>query len=120
MIQHFEPESSNTIPKKTGRGANWCKEEDEQLCHSFIAITTNALVGTKQKGVAFWSRVKEHYQQNIGDKAAENRSNAAIKSRWNIINSSVQLYVSCYERILRGTQQSQSSPTDLVRLLQIN
>lgn len=61
---------------------NWYKKEEMiNFDISLFAITTYVVVSTNQKILSYWSRVKEHYQQNIGYKDAEIPSIVTIGSR---------------------------------------
>lgn len=89
--------SSTTTPDRPGRNKNknWSRREDEQLCHSYLAVTNDAVFRANPYLVTFWDRVKEHYFAANGgeDPNGRRHQQRSFDSRWTLISSAVKKYV---------------------------
>lgn len=93
-----QAESSNNAGKKSNRGQNWSVAEDEQLCMSWIAISTDPIVGRDQKHSVLWMRIKIDFDLNLTEKVTE-RSQVALISRWNTIQAKVSKFCGFLEQV---------------------
>lgn len=57
-------EDGITTGERTKKGMNFCPEEEEQCCRSFMHISTDSRRGIGQKNTAFWSSVALHYNRH--------------------------------------------------------
>jgi hypothetical protein len=48
---------------RTKKGRNFCPEEEEQCCRSFMHTSTDSRRGIGHKNAAFWTSVAAHYMQ---------------------------------------------------------
>ena len=63
--------------------ANFKASEDLILARAYVAISTDAAVGTDQNGDRFWSKIAEKFQSLIGADFNVERTGASLKNRWN-------------------------------------
>ncbi|RUS31314.1 hypothetical protein BC938DRAFT_478076 [Jimgerdemannia flammicorona] len=56
---------SSPLPSdlKKRKGKNFSIPENEQLCHSWLNILQDPVAGTRQKAVAFWQKIHQHYNE---------------------------------------------------------
>lgn len=91
--------------KKVGKGRNFSKEEDVQLCKSWLTISEDPITGTDQRASTFWESVVKDYStyQSHGD-----RTLCSLQSRWGVINRGVSKFVGFLDKVsnVRGGHKS--------------
>ncbi|KAG2192679.1 hypothetical protein INT47_003621 [Mucor saturninus] len=95
----------------------------EQLCHPFVTIATDGVIGNGQTSTKFWDRIKAVYNAKIGDNAVVERGSAAITIRWNTINPSVQRssqFVSTQDQLSWSTVASRGASKKVLRPLPVS
>ncbi|PLW58189.1 hypothetical protein PCANC_00904 [Puccinia coronata f. sp. avenae] len=90
---------------KTSRAPNYKDDEDVQICESWLAVTQDPLNSTNQSGDTFWTRVAHHYMSKI---PSTPRSFFSLKSRWSIIQRTVNKFNGCYRQIVNANQSGAS------------
>ena len=72
--------------------------EDEILCHSYVKVSTNAVVGNSQPGTKFWSTIENDY--NSHSDIVIKRVGGSLQTHFSTISSVVMVYTSkiaqCY------------------------
>ena len=72
--------------------------EDEILCHSYVTVSTNAIVGNSQPGAKFWSTIENNY--NSHSDILIKRGGGSLQTRFSTISAAVMVYASkiahCY------------------------
>lgn len=74
------------------RTPNMKPYEDEILCHSYVKVTTNAVVGNSQPGVKFWSTIENDY--NSHSNIVIKRAGGSLQTRFSTISAAVMVYAS--------------------------
>ena len=49
---------------RTKKGRNFCPEEEEHCCKSFMHTSIDSMRGIGQKNAAFWTNVAMHYARH--------------------------------------------------------
>ncbi|KAG9408800.1 hypothetical protein AC1031_020644 [Aphanomyces cochlioides] len=90
------------MAKATGRKpgqSNFKLEEDKALAVSYVAISTDAAVGTDQSRDSFWTRVHANFVSFL---SASDRNSTSLQNRWNnTLNKEVGKYVGHLSSALR-------------------
>lgn len=84
------------------RGKSFTQEQDEAICRAYLCITKDPLIGNSQPRSQFWIRVQQEYKGKIDD---NQRSEASIKARWQIIQKCCNKFRGC----LRSVQAQRHS-----------
>ena len=73
---------------RTKNGKNFCPEEEEQCCRSFMHTSTDSRGGIGQKNAAFWTSVALHYARHKPDGGAD-RPARSLETKWSDIKTDV-------------------------------
>jgi hypothetical protein len=63
---------------RTKKGRNFCPEEEEQCCRSFMHTSTNARRGIGQKNAQFWINVATHYARHKPEGGADRPARSTL------------------------------------------
>ena len=103
--------------KKGSRGIIWTTKEDECMVESWKAITTGEITGTNQSSTAYWSRIKDEFDERRFTKdyykVSMVRGQGAIEHRWRIVQHVINKFHGCHENI-RNREESEKGPSDQV------
>lgn len=103
--------------KKGSRGTIWTTKEDECMVESWKAITTGEITGTNQSSTAYWSRIKDEFDERRFTKdfykVSMVRGQGAIEHRWRIVQRLVNKFHGCHENIV-DRKESGKGPADQV------
>jgi hypothetical protein len=97
---------------RTKKGTNFCPEEEEQCCRSFMHTSTDARRGIGQKNATFWIFVASHYARHKPAGGAD-RPARSLETKWSDIKTSVAKFVGCYCSI-QDLDQSGKTEDDVV------
>ena len=89
-------------------------EEDIQLCHVYLDISQNPIVGINQSKEQFWSRVETAYQAD-GKFQNPSRPANSLRKRMQTINTAVSKVSGCVRQIER-TNPSGASNEDIISI----
>lgn len=94
--------------KKASKGCNFSKDEDVQLCKSWLSISKDPVTGTNQTASTFWESVTNDYSKY---QANSDRSLRSLQSRWGVINKAVSKFVGFLDKVsnVRGGHKSKDS-----------
>lgn len=87
----------------------WNSDECRHLCLCWISISEDPIIGDSQRENSFWQRIEaefcnnDHYQ----------RSAKALKSKFSIVNKSVQTFNGCYNMILQRNESGKTEQDQL-------
>ncbi|CAM6097105.1 unnamed protein product [Calypogeia fissa] len=98
-----------------GRGKNYSKQDEEQLCRSFLHIGhgfDRIAGGTGQKLAAFWERVAAHYNDSTPP-GSEVRPVRSLESKWSLIKGEVSKFSDFYDSA-KPLDESASSRKDVI------
>lgn len=93
--------ASNTVVKKGKQLGvkNFTPTEDLNITKAYKEVTTDASVGTDQEGDAYYSRIAEVFLRLMGSDLVQDRTPAAIRSRWvNAIQKALLKFTSCMNK----------------------
>ena len=97
---------------RTKKGRNFCPEEEEQCCRSFMHTSTNARRGIGQKNVAFWIYVALHYARHKPEGGAY-RPARSLETKWSDIKTVVAKFTGCYVSV-KDLDESGKTEDDIV------
>ena len=80
---------------RTKKGRNFCPEEEEQCCRSFMHTSIDSMRGIGQKNAAFWTHVAMHYARHKLEGGAD-RPARSLETKWSDIKQFVAKFSSCY------------------------
>ena len=83
---------------RTKKGRNFCPEEEEQCCKSFLHTSTDSRRGIGQKNAAFWTFVALHYARHKPYGGADCPARS-LETKWSDIKTVVAKFTCCYESI---------------------
>ena len=95
----------------TARGKSFTSEQDEAICRAYLSITEDPILSNSQRRSQFWSWVLEAYKIKTND---NQRSEASMKSRWQIIQKSCNKFRGCL-RSIEALHQSGVTHQNIVR-----
>jgi hypothetical protein len=98
---------------RTKKGRNFCPEEEEQCCRSFMHTSTDARRGIGQKNATFWISVAAHYARHKPAGGAD-RPVRSLETKWNDIKTSVAKFVGCYNCSIKELDESGKTEDDVV------
>ena len=97
---------------RTKKGKNFCPEEEEQCCRSFMHTSTDSRRGIGQKNAAFWTNVVVHYARHKPDGGAD-RHARSLETKWSDIKQFVAKFSGCYLSV-KDLNESGKSEDDIV------
>lgn len=78
------------------RGKSFTPEQDEAICRAYLSITEDPIIGNSQPRSQFWVRVLQEYKEKTND---NQRPEACMKSRWQIIQRCCNKFRGCLKNI---------------------
>ena len=66
--------------------------EDDILCHIYVAVSTNPIIGNSQPGSTFWNTIASQYNEHPN--ITVQRGGGSLQSRFSTISQQVMLYAS--------------------------
>lgn len=91
--------------------SHFSREEDIQLCQSYLYIAYDAVRGSDQKAEAFWERVIADYYSKVN--VPGRRANRSLSYRWSAINKAVCRYAGIFSSFV-DERASGTNATDIV------
>ena len=101
FIGLISPCQEGDVPATGGRtkkGRNFCPEEEEQCCRSFMHTSTDARRGIGQKNAQFWINVATHYARHKLEGGAD-RPARSLETKWSDIKQYVAKFSGCYQSV---------------------
>jgi hypothetical protein len=96
----------------SGKGKNFCSDEDERLCRIWLQTTQDSAVGTSQTSEGFWTKVEASYHLNIPE-ILPIRSGRSLESRWATIRTDVAKFNGCVASV-QALNRSGTSEEDML------
>jgi hypothetical protein len=92
--------SADSTPS-AGRKGNFTKDEDLQLCQSWLTISQDSVIGNGQTRDALWERITTDFQTHMKEFFAKKktpelyveRQLGSLQARWGPLNKAVNKYV---------------------------
>ncbi|XP_021803316.1 glutathione S-transferase T3-like, partial [Prunus avium] len=91
---------------KRAKLPNFSTEEDVALCHAYLAISEDPIIGNSQQANAFWARI----QKQFFELCLSNRTSNSLKCRWNFIRPRCQKYWEC---LVEADRENKSGSSEL-------
>lgn len=90
------------------RSVSYTVDQDVHLCHVWLDISQNPIIGINQSGDQFWTRVESAFHsdsryQHLG------RTRESLRKRMQIINTAVSKLRGCVRQIERKNPSGASS-----------
>lgn len=99
------------------RGKNFGKQEDRQICVSWVYTTQDAVKGTDQNASAFWNNIFQHAKS--ATPSLSTRTTEAIRQRFGTISRSVMKFSGCVKSVQRLNKSGASSEDKLNMALEL-
>ena len=96
----------------SSRGPTYTVQEDMHLCHIYLDISQNPIIGISQKKDQFWARIETEYHSNGIQKVRPRRS---LETRMATILSAVSKLRGCINQI-ENKNPSGASDQDIVSI----
>jgi hypothetical protein len=109
-VQEVNSPTKPSDTPRTGRRTkeqNFKPDEDILLCKTWLEISSDPVINTKQRKEGLWARIEKRYNKLRGEFPM--RLNRALSSRWDKIRAETGKYAGFYARVLR---ENQSGLTD--------
>lgn len=88
-----------TTPTRFYIAPNWTQVEDEQICRSWIQLSSSNYVQNIENHT-FWPKVKKHFDSNMVKNNVSRTCNDLL-SRWNLIDEKVMKYLAAISQVQR-------------------
>ena len=95
------------------KGRNFCPEEEEQCCRSFMHTSTDSRRGIGQKNAQFWINVATHYARHKPEGGAD-RPARSLETKWSDIKQSVAKFSGCYQSVTDLNESGKSEDDFIV------
>lgn len=100
LSQHRTSEDATVVDpgedKKVIKGRDFSKDEDVQLCKSWLTISEDPVTGTNQKASSFWELVLKDYSKYL---THSDRTIRSLQLCWSVINQSVSKFVGFLDKV---------------------
>ncbi|PXF43283.1 Glutathione S-transferase T3 [Gracilariopsis chorda] len=93
--------ASDISKKKIVRGSSFLPAKEEGIAKAWVKVSENSIVGTHQKGDAFYVAVTELYNETFKPANRVKRSVSSIKARCNIIRKECMIFNGCIDLLVR-------------------
>jgi hypothetical protein len=113
-INSPEKNAAPVLKNKKSKEQNFTAPEDLLLCTTWLQISSDPIVHTRQRREGLWARIEKRYNEQRGQYPC--RLNRALSSRWVKIRADVSKFSGYYARVLR---ENQSGLTDDDKVRQI-
>ncbi|XP_058223190.1 uncharacterized protein LOC131332895 [Rhododendron vialii] len=99
---------------RSARGKSFNSDQDEAICNAYLCVSQDPIIGTNQPRSKLWDRVAKKYTKFTG---GDVRSDASIKSRWQVIQQACNKYRGHLRQIQRQHQSgmTEQNEIDLVK-----
>ncbi|KAK6131080.1 hypothetical protein DH2020_035175 [Rehmannia glutinosa] len=81
------------------RSASYDRNEDIHLCHVYLDISQNPIIGINQSKDQFWSRVAESYNSTKPYTIVQERNKRSLQCRMQVILHAVSKFRGCVRQI---------------------
>ncbi|XP_058217848.1 uncharacterized protein LOC131328898 [Rhododendron vialii] len=98
---------------RSARGKSFNSDQDEAICNAYLCVSQDPIdpiVGTNQPRSKLWDRVAKKYTEFTG---GDVRSDASIKSRWQIIQQACNKYRGHLRQIQRQHQSGMTEQNEI-------
>ena len=99
----------------SSRSSSYTHAEDTHLCHVYLDVTQNPIIGIYQSKEMFWSRVETEYNNNKPDYITEIRNSRSLQCRMGTILTAVGKLRGCLRQI-ESLHPSGASEADIVSI----
>ena len=98
---------SQVATQRDRRGQkNFDWKEDKVICSGWLNVSKDPINGANQSRSTFWSRVHAFFEEH--KQTAAVRTESSIMHRWLTIQSQVNKYCCCYDKIERRNQSGKT------------
>ena len=97
------------------RSASYSNEEDQLLCHVYLDVSQNPIIGTNQSSLQFWSRIETEYHKALPVHITRVRPRRSLTSRMQVINTAIGKLRGCVRQI-KNLNPSGVSEQDIVSI----
>ncbi|XP_073153266.1 uncharacterized protein [Henckelia pumila] len=94
------------------RSTNYAIEEDKLLCHVYLDVSQNPIIGINQSKDRFWSRIEEAYNVGKSERMQE-RNKRSMQCRMQVILRAVRKLCGCVS-IIEKLNPSGTSEEDIL------
>ncbi|XP_074589599.1 uncharacterized protein LOC141845443 [Curcuma longa] len=101
----------------SSRSSSYSVEEDKHLCHVYLHISQNPIIGINQKKDQFWARVEMEYNQDPKFKNSE-RPRRSLQKRMNTIIAAISKLKGCIRQV-EETNPNGASEEDIINRAQM-
>ena len=93
--------SSKLVEKSlnTLRSASYSTEEDRSLCHVFLDVSQNPIIGINQSSLQFWSRIEVEYHKLLQVHITNVRPRRSLQTRMQTIMVAIGKLRGCVRQI---------------------
>ena len=99
IIMLVVPPPAAIAPAARRNAGNFTIAEDGYLAHAYVAVSTNAVVGTDQDGRMFWTKINEDFVRRGGN---QRRACTSLKTRFSrTLQHDVNKYIGHLQGALR-------------------
>ena len=99
----------------TPKSTSYTHKEDIPLCHIYIDISQNPIVGINQSRDAFWSRVEIKYNNSKPEFTTQDRPRRSLQKQMQSILAAIGKLRGCVQQI-ENLNPSGASEQDIVSL----
>ena len=99
----------------SARSSGYTNEEDLHLCHVYLDISQNPIIGIYQSRDQFWTRVQESYNNTMPEGVTQARSKRSLQTRMQTILSATNKLRGCIRQI-EYLNPSGASEQDIVSI----
>lgn len=80
------------------RGKIFGPAELKQLCYSFLEISQDPCVGSRQRKENLWERVRENYKKRKS-KGLKSRTAKSLESKWGDVRKTTTRFIACVKTV---------------------
>ncbi|KAI3463838.1 hypothetical protein Pfo_020501 [Paulownia fortunei] len=100
------------------RSTSYSHEEDLHLCHIYLEISQNLIIGINQSKEQFWSRVESEYNNTKLDSITQYRPKRSLQSRMQVIMALTGKMRGCIRQV-ENLHLSGASEQDVILFIHI-
>ncbi|KAK1383898.1 NAM-associated domain-containing protein [Heracleum sosnowskyi] len=97
------------------RSTSYSHEEDKHLCHVYLDISQNPIIGINQSRDQFWSHIEIEYNNSKPITVTQDRPKKSLQCRMQIILSAIGKLRGCVQQIENQNPSSASQKDILTR-----
>ncbi|KAL5832636.1 hypothetical protein ACOSQ3_016310 [Xanthoceras sorbifolium] len=91
--------ATKPVSIEKGRGKSFSVDEDELLCHVYLEITQDLVMGMNQKKDSLWERINIMFHSRRPSFCTVDRSPKSLACRMSIITKAISKFRGCVRRI---------------------